>query len=68
MVSKRLMISNQEQYQKHYKFMQNYKPLNDYITEQQLSKDTKYKYYGTLAAYCCSQDEYFNKLIEELSL
>ena len=65
MVSKRLMISNQEQYQKHYKFMQNYKPLNDYITEQQLSKDTKYKYYGTLAAYCCSQDEYFNKLIEE---
>ena len=65
MVSKRLMISNQEQYQKYYEFMQNYKPLNDYIKENELSKDTKYKYYGALAAYCCSQDEFFDKLIDD---
>ena len=65
MVSKRLKISDQEQYQKYYKFMQNYKPLNDYIKEKELSKDTKYKYYGTLAAYCCSQNEFFDKLMDE---
>ena len=65
MVSKRLMISDQEQYQKYYKFAQKYQPLNDYIKENELSKDTKYRYYGAMASYCSSQDEFFDKLIEE---
>lgn len=52
-------------YQKYYKFAQNYKPLNDYIKENELSKDTKYRYYGAMASYCCSQEEFFDKLIEE---
>ncbi|WP_407423949.1 hypothetical protein [Methanobrevibacter sp.] len=65
MVSKRLMVSDQEQYQKYYNLMKNYKPLNDYITKEELSKDTKYKYYGALASYCCSQNESFDKLLDE---
>lgn len=59
------MISDQDQYQKYYKFAQKYQPLNDYIKENELSKDTKYRYYGAMASYCCSQDEFFDKLIEE---
>ena len=65
MASKKLLIKDSELYEKHKDFIIHYSPLCDYIDDNNLSIETITKYHVDLASYCCSQDEYFDKLLEE---
>ena len=65
MASKKLLIKDTKLYEKHKEFITHYPPLCEYIEDSQLSIETINKYHIDLSSYCCSQNEYFDKLLEE---
>jgi len=65
MASKKLMITNEKQYERFKENVENYEPLIDYIIKNKLSEDTKKSYIAKIATYCCSQDLYIEDLINE---